>query len=535
MDIKFGEFFDDRILKRGYEYYMRGQVRNMVVSPNQVRASVYGSEIYQVNVILKNEVIQEMDCNCPYANHSYCKHEAAVVYALNDDNFDDEASLKITDAQDSEMDILAGIPKEDIVEFLIKEMNKNDSFRLNFHSYFSQYYPISYTEFVNEWNSLIYQYSGRDGFINYEQSSSFEIAVSIFNDKLLHASQHHPKIIFKVITKLYYELCNFSIDDSNGTTYNIACEFQNIILECYRESDEILKAEIQTWLIDAMETSELENYGLDSGLDELYRKTLTIDEQIQYLLENVRNSHEIEDLLSLLQEAGKDEKEIYAIIVQFQYINSARDWLIDYNLKHQEINEAISLLLSGSDMRNGESYTLRLLQVYNEYGFQDEYEALVRKYLSEPHNHIVDLYLEFKCKHSVEEWNQIFPDLIKSISSTKDRMQCYANENMKKSLIEEIEKSTQSFDDILDYENMLLPEYEDRLIRTYRSIAEKIYPYTGNHNYSLITEIIKHIIDLPNGLSVAKEMVYQLKMEYKARRNLIKLLNKLPIYEECEY
>lgn len=112
-------------------------------------------------------------------------------------------------------------------------------------------------------------------------------------------------------------------------------------------------------------------------------------------------------------------------------------------------------------------------------------------------------------------------------------MQCYAIEQMKEPLIKEIEQANESIYDIFQYETLLMPEFEVCLIQKYRKMAEKLYPHICNDNYDRITEIIEHIIMMPNGKSVAIEMVTQLKREYKARRNLMKLLSTLPIFDLC--
>lgn len=87
MNLKnFEEYFDTRILKRGQNYYRDGAVLSIEkVAENEYAADVEGSEIYEVMVEMDDGgEIYDIDCDCPYDMGDYCKHEAAVLYALRD-------------------------------------------------------------------------------------------------------------------------------------------------------------------------------------------------------------------------------------------------------------------------------------------------------------------------------------------------------------------------------------------------------------------------------------------------------------------
>ena len=78
--------FSPTILERGYSYFKEGKVLELVnVRGGRYRALVAGSEIYTVHVTLVGDSsFCDMDCTCPFAEHSYCKHEAAVLFALSE-------------------------------------------------------------------------------------------------------------------------------------------------------------------------------------------------------------------------------------------------------------------------------------------------------------------------------------------------------------------------------------------------------------------------------------------------------------------
>ena len=56
MEIKnIDKYFSFEILRRGYDYYKKGRVKNITKVNNEYIASVSGSETYQVTIDIKSE------------------------------------------------------------------------------------------------------------------------------------------------------------------------------------------------------------------------------------------------------------------------------------------------------------------------------------------------------------------------------------------------------------------------------------------------------------------------------------------------
>lgn len=79
---------DEEILARGYDYYANGRIISVEETDKNVyRAEVEGSELYSVEVQLDDDAgagILDSCCDCPYDRGEYCKHQAAVFFALRD-------------------------------------------------------------------------------------------------------------------------------------------------------------------------------------------------------------------------------------------------------------------------------------------------------------------------------------------------------------------------------------------------------------------------------------------------------------------
>ena len=54
MKIDFEELFDEKILKRGYNYYLEDSVHDVSRNGNHYEGLVYGTEIYEVQIEWKH-------------------------------------------------------------------------------------------------------------------------------------------------------------------------------------------------------------------------------------------------------------------------------------------------------------------------------------------------------------------------------------------------------------------------------------------------------------------------------------------------
>ena len=78
------EFFLS-ILERGKSYYEEGRVSCLRQIDNTYLATVCGSSDYEVEITVSDNYVKKMDCSCPYSRRGYCKHMAAVLFALDDE------------------------------------------------------------------------------------------------------------------------------------------------------------------------------------------------------------------------------------------------------------------------------------------------------------------------------------------------------------------------------------------------------------------------------------------------------------------
>ncbi len=112
--------FDDQILARGRRYYEEGRVSELVrdEDTDTWTADVEGSEVYHVSVTLTGDETEPpvYSCTCPYSGAPYCKHTAAVLYAMEEDA--DGTAHDETDFLSAER--LCTLSKEQLAELLME-------------------------------------------------------------------------------------------------------------------------------------------------------------------------------------------------------------------------------------------------------------------------------------------------------------------------------------------------------------------------------------------------------------------------------
>lgn len=82
---EFEEEMTSRSLERAYDYVDEHRIGGLEeVSVGLFHAEVHGSELYDVDIRLRDNDIVFASCTCPYDHDGYCKHIGAVLLTLRD-------------------------------------------------------------------------------------------------------------------------------------------------------------------------------------------------------------------------------------------------------------------------------------------------------------------------------------------------------------------------------------------------------------------------------------------------------------------
>src|SRR5690625_1045800 len=163
--------FQDHILGRGLDYFIRNLVENVYVKDNIIEATVYGTEEYKVEITKEDEEIIDLNCNCPYADGgNNCKHMAAVLFYLENK----ENTLVVQGIEESISKLVEEADRIIIKDFLI-DILKNDEKLLNRFKTRLQcdISPTDMKRYKSQVNNIFRRYAGHHDFVDYKNAWGF--------------------------------------------------------------------------------------------------------------------------------------------------------------------------------------------------------------------------------------------------------------------------------------------------------------------------------------------------------------------------
>lgn len=555
MKINFEKLFDEKILKRGYNYYLEDAVHDVTRNGNHYEGLVYGTEIYEVQIeIDDNGNVEDMDCDCPYAEENNCKHMVALLYYLeNDGEIESKKAIRNTDNYDK---ILDKISENEIKEFVLEKIYENFDFQNEFRSHFVQYFEKTPKKvYEKRIAQSIYQAIGRKGFIEYNETYKFSNAMYDYiqeaNNLIKHNEYQAP---FWIASLILEELPDLPIDDSDGTTSYVESEcvevIEKILEKC--KNDSVIK-EIFNWIIESIKNDTLGDYsdGIEKVLDEHFiedkfvnERLKIIDEKIQELeqQEDHYSEYKLEELIktkiALLYQLGMDKEAIKTIKENIYYV-PIRRMLIDIERKNENIDKVEKLLKEGMKiaLKRGHYGTVtyyieELLSIYKEHNQKEKYKNLVEETLFKYSRGSFKYYKKLKDLYTEEQWKNMRDNIIKILQSDgegyhrDDLRQIYIEEQYYEKLYHSV-MTTPLFEIVVKYEKYLKKDFEKQLLEEYQKIVNEKARFTGKRNYEDVRKILQHMKTLKNGEKLVEKMVEEYKIKYANRRLMLEELNKI--------
>ena len=555
MKIDFEKLFDEKILKRGYNYYLEDSVHDVTRNGNHYEGLVYGTEIYEVQIEIDNNGnVEHMDCDCPYAEENNCKHMVALLYYLeNDGKIESKKAIRNTDNYDK---ILDKISENEIKEFVLEKIYENFDFQNEFRSHFVQYFEKTPKKvYEKRIAQSIYQAIGRKGFIEYNETYKFSNAMYDYiqeaNNLIKHNEYQAP---FWIASLILEELPDLPIDDSDGTTSYVESEcvevIEKILEKC--KNDSVIN-EIFNWIIESIKNDTLGDYsdGIEKVLDEHFiedkfvnERLKIIDEKIQELeqQEDRYSEYKLEELIktkiALLYQLGMDKEAIKTIKENIYYV-PIRRMLIDIERKNENIDNVEKLLKEGMKiaLKRGHYGTVtyyieELLSIYKEQNQKEKYKNLVEETLFKYSRGSFKYYKKLKELYTEEQWENMRDNIIKDLETDgegyhrDDLRQIYIEEQYYEKLYHSV-MSTPFFEIVVKYEKYFKKDFEKQLLEEYQKIVNEKARFTGKRNYEDVRKILQHMKTLKNGEKLVEKLVEEYKIKYANRRLMLEELNKI--------
>ena len=555
MKINFEKLFDEKILKRGYNYYLEDAVHDVTRNGNHYEGLVYGTEIYEVQIeIDDNGNVEDMDCDCPYAEENNCKHMVALLYYLeNDGEIESKKAIRNTDNYDK---ILDKISENEIKEFVLEKIYENFDFQNEFRSHFVQYFEKTPKKvYEKRIAQSIYQAIGRKGFIEYNETYKFSNAMYDYiqeaNNLIKHNEYQAP---FWIASLILEELPDLPIDDSDGTTSYVESEcvevIEKILEKC--KNDSVIK-EIFNWIIESIKNETLGDYsdGIEKVLDEHFIEDKFVNERLKIIDEKIQeleqeedhySEYKLEELIktkiALLYQLGMDKEAIKTIKENIYYV-PIRRMLIDIERKNENIDKVEKLLKEGMKiaLKRGHYGTVtyyieELLSIFKEQNQKEKYKNLVEETLFKYSRGSFKYYKKLKDLYTEEQWENLRDNIIKILEGDgegyhrDDLRQIYIEEQYYKKLYHSV-MTTPLFEILVKYEKYLKKDFEKQLLEEYQKIVNEKARFTGKKNYEDVRKILQHMKTLKNGEKLVEKMVEEYKIKYANRRLMLEELNKI--------
>ncbi len=534
MKIDFENEFLDYILSRGYEYYINNKVSNISINDNIVSATVNGNYNYKVNLEIEDNIFFDGECSCPYFESSgYCKHMAAVLYYLNENK-----NCK-TNKNFNLEDIVNKIEEKDLRKFLYTNLVNNSDWFNRFRVEFSNYFPkLSKENYRNKIYHAINKCCDRHGFIDYNNTSNYEHVMYEFieeAEKLVDNEDYETA--FTIITVILDSIPDTDIDDSNGSTGEIAEAVIEIIFDILDKVDDKNSAilrKIMDYVIKELKTAYLYNYGIDLNQILVYfiDNNLYLDD-IKASLETALNIFKnkdyfynredyVENLIKIYELKGEKNQKI-KILEKYSYDNNVFLKYIDELIKNNNSLMAIKALEERLKEKeyNSSIHANKLAEIYLKNNMMDKYTDILYKLFYEIDKYDIDVYRKIKKLYSNKDWQLEKNKIIENIKNDK-----YCDRYLNKIFIEEkmydelyLNVCDYNMYDIKKYEKYLLPKYRDELLNIYKKSCLKDAEYAnGRSNYRKIAEEVNHIIKIDNSKEVVKSILKEMNQKYFSNR-----------------
>jgi hypothetical protein len=215
----FEQYFQNQILERGLDYFHKGMIRTLETNDgHHYIADVDGSDIYTVEVFMNGlEEIVDSFCDCPYDFDAFCKHQAAVLFAIRKQKGKRQESFK----KEKQLDLpsmLKSLKKDELIRIILEITDDNPDIKKQL--------LFTYSATKNELSAsdkLIKEYirrASRKGFIEWNQVDDAlqgaEMVLEKAQSKIAEGDVKNAVLLGITVLSNIVDMIQYS-DDSNGS------------------------------------------------------------------------------------------------------------------------------------------------------------------------------------------------------------------------------------------------------------------------------------------------------------------------------
>jgi uncharacterized Zn finger protein len=553
---EFEHLIDESILKRALAYFKGGAISDFSeISNGEYEAIVSGTEEYTVQLAIKNNVVIEHNCDCPYDMGPVCKHLVAVIFYLKQHelelNQDPSATpkMKTKSVGQQVKELLKVVSHDELIDFVDQNSKKDKKFRSFFLASFGHLSQNQSKEFYhNQIQSTLQAAAGRDGWIGW---SDMKYVVNTTEPLLKNAEKDlqnkNFENVFFISTALLEEMTKaFQYgDDSNGDLgYFIDSALELLTKLAKEKISETLKKEIFEYCISVFKQQLFEGWPWHQGILQVASYLIANESNVDVILaclDNVNGEYERESAQSFkldLLKRYKDPKEVEEFISMHISNSQIRRQEIEKEFENKNFDRAKELAKDGiicdQESKPGLAkdwydWLLKIAIINNDTPEIIEY---ARYRLINNFGEKQDYYQILKKNIKPEKWQPFLEEIIKEVTP-KNRWTY--TELIQKIYIKEewwdrlflLLKQNLSLENIQANEKYLSQDYSNELIELYgERISNYVEKYLGRNNYQTACRYLRRMKKL-GGNEQANELIELFRKQYPQRKALMDELNKV--------
>ena len=560
---QFEQVIDEKILQRGLTYFKKGLVHELEeVSPNTYEAIVEGTEDYTVRLTVENNVVTNYSCDCPYDMGPVCKHVAAVVFSLQEEELGltkktskskkpTESRVKKSKSVATQIDeLMAKASVDELKELIRTEATKNAVFRNHVLASLEHYdESISKELYHKQLKAMIRSATDRYGLIEWNQARSLGRAV----DELLDSAkkqinrgsyQNALWICFAVMEEMLEALNG--ADDSNGDISGCIDGAINLLGEMATTCDSpSIRRQIFDFCLEKFDKGVFEGWDWHNSLLFVATEFIVTDDdfdRVMALAEKKQQSEYRNEELQLIKYDLLLKRKGEMVATQFleQNIDNPkfRRMAIEKALEQKNYTKAVRLAEDGvkTDMKDKPGlakewydWLLKIAQAQKDTPKIIEY---ARYLLVDNFRNEQDYYQILKEHVKPEDWDAVINAIVHEIKAKRRWYDTglvgtiYIREKKWDKLWEMV-KENPTLSTIEQYESHLSKHYADEMVDLYASrILDYLERNMGRDHYQTACRYIRRMIKL-GGKAKADNLIAKLRTLYAKRPALMQELDRV--------
>ena len=532
--------FSKITLNRGYNYYLDGYVEDISITKNKIKAVVYGTHHYHVDITLNGDDVKDMSCDCPYASDgSNCKHMAAVLF---------EWERRVSHPEIGNSEIIDDASDDDIRAFLLQLFNENSDLTERFKQFTSK--ENSMDRMRSELFAIINHYQYSYNYIDTEHTVPFceDYEKCIFKriDLLKQKKEYFNAIRFLI--EAHDILGSFDIDVDEGQPYDLSYSINEAFSELLpymdiserKEAFELVRQHFYTmknptFKVDLVETL----FSRFTGNEYVESQLDFVEEQYDYFGDypTIFDREFMIDLavngyIELLEKKHASKKEIKAVYKKYWKYDSVRISCVKECLLNKEFDQALKYLDKCIKLDYKDQYRYKRdvemkKDIYKKQGNREGYREMMKVIVLDFRDTGIEEYIELKNLYASEEWDKERDSIIKQINSDWFLCAIYAQENLHKELLDSIIKSNDK-SLLKQYTRLLKDEYPEQLLHMYRVAVEKEAERASNRSYyrQLVGDL-RNMKAIIGGDKVVDEIIKKWEVQYEKRTAMMDELSRM--------